>query len=196
MSDMSNPLKVLYLPHPAEEINVEWGENLVTTLRDRFDLCVFDRDQDLADQFKGREAIVDLGGNISGKLVDVAANAGVKFIQAQTNGLDHVEVDKILKSGMMLAHCPGNLSSVALAESAMMFVLMLSRRYGEGVQNFFKGKCYFPQGMELEGRSLGIVGFGASGQDLARRAKPFAGGGGPDGAAVGENDPLRSNLLL
>lgn len=173
MSDMSNPLKVLYLPHPAEEINVEWGENLVTTLRDRFDLRVFDRDQDLADQFKGREAIVDLGGNISGKLVDVAANAGVKFIQAQTNGLDHVEVDKILKSGMMLAHCPGNLSSVALAESAMMFVLMLSRRYGEGVQNFFKGKCYFPQGMELEGRSLGIVGFGASGQDLARRAKPF-----------------------
>ncbi|MBP60434.1 MAG: hypothetical protein CMJ62_02805 [Planctomycetaceae bacterium] len=170
---MSNPLKVLYLPHPVEEINVEWGENLVTALRDRFDLRVFDRDQDPADQFKGREALVDLGGNISGELVDVAANAGIKFIQVQTNGLDHVEVGKILKSGMMLAHCPGVLSSVALAESAMMFVLMLSRRYGEGVQNFFKGKYYFPQGMELEGRRLGIVGFGASGQDLARRAKPF-----------------------
>jgi phosphoglycerate dehydrogenase-like enzyme len=170
---MKNPLKVLYLPHPVEDINVEWGENLITTLCDRFDVRVFDRDQDLADQFQGREAVVDLGGNISGNLIDVAANAGVKFIQVQTNGLDHVEVDKILKSGMLLAHCPGNLSSVALAESAMMFVLMLSRRHGEGVQNFFKGKYYFPQGMELEGRSLGIVGFGASGQDLARRAKPF-----------------------
>ena len=32
---------------------------------------------------------------------------------------------------------------------------------------------YEPMGLELEGLQLGIVGFGASGIELARRARPF-----------------------
>jgi len=77
------------------------------------------------------------------ELVDVAARAGVKFIQAQTNGLDHVEVDKIRDAGMMLAHCPGELSSIALAQSAMMFLLLLAHDYGNARQNFAAGKFFF-----------------------------------------------------
>jgi phosphoglycerate dehydrogenase-like enzyme len=119
------------------------------------------------------EAIVDVGGNIRAEWVDFAKNAGVKYLQAQTNGLDHVEVDKIRDSGMMLAHCPGELSSVALAEGAMMFILMLAHRHGDAQRNFAAGKVFFPMGMELVDRRLGIVGFGASGQQLARRAKAF-----------------------
>ena len=33
---------------------------------------------------------------MSGELIDMAARAGVKFLQAQTNGLAHVKVDDIL----------------------------------------------------------------------------------------------------
>ena len=117
--------------------------------------------------------MVDLGGNISADSIGVAAKAGVKFIQAQTNGLDHVAVDDILDAGMMLAHCPGELSSVALAESAMRFMLLLGGRFKEGLANFERGKCFFPTGFELKGRTVGIVGFGNSGQELARRAKAF-----------------------
>jgi phosphoglycerate dehydrogenase-like enzyme len=62
---------------------------------------------------------------------------------------------------------------VALAETAMMFILMLSRRYNESAANFRNGIPYEPLGRELSGRTLGVVGFGASGQDLAIRAKSF-----------------------
>jgi glyoxylate reductase len=166
-------LKVLYLPHPMNEVNVAWGRDLLTAIGDHHDLRVFDRDLPAEPQFEDVEAIVDVGGNISAEWVDIAKRAGVKFLQAQTNGLDHVEVDKIRDSGMLLAHCPGELSSVALAEGAMMFILMLAHRHGDAQRNFAAGKVFFPMGMELEDRRLGIIGFGASGQQLARRAKAF-----------------------
>jgi len=161
------------VPHPVREIQSPWGDDVVAAVRDHHDMRIFDRDQVAEPQFQDIEAIVDLGGNIDADLLDMAARAGVKFIQVQTNGLDHVEVDKIRDSGMMLAHCPGELSSVALAESAMMFILVLAHDYGNARQNFAAGKYYYPPGRELVGLSLEIVGFGASGQQLARRAKPF-----------------------
>ena len=167
-------LKLLYMPHPVAEIQTPWGDDVIEAVGKRHDLHRFDRQQPIEPQFENVEAVVDLGGNISAKLVNVAAKAGVKFIQAQTNGLDHVEVDQILGTGMMLAHCPGELSSVALAESAMMFMLILAGRYKEGLTNFEQGKIFFPTGIALQGRTLGIVGFGASGQELARRAKAFS----------------------
>jgi len=167
-------LKALFLAHPVAEVNKPcWSDDIMAAIGDHHDLRIFDRSQPAERQFEDVEVVVDIGGNISADLVDVAARAGVKFIHAQTNGLNHVEVGKIRGAGLMLAHCPGQLSSTALAEGAMMFILMLAHRYGDGLRNFAARKIFFPTGMELAGRSLGIVGFGASGQQLARRAKSF-----------------------
>ena len=165
-------LKVLYCPHPISA--VEEGNSLLPDqLRENFNLRIFDRSDAPIGQFDDIEVIVDLGGNITAELISIAAQAGVKYIQVQTNGLDHVEVEEILDAGITLAHCPGDLSSVSLAEGAMMFILMLAHGYGFATDEFFQGKVYSYQGMEIEGRSLGILGFGASGQQLARRAKVF-----------------------
>ena len=165
-------LGVLFMPHPAG-IDPSWAEDVVAAISGSHDLRVFDPDQAAGPQFEGVEVIVDLGGNIGGELVDAAANAGVRFIQAQTNGLDHVEVDRILDAGMLLCHCPGHLSSVALADRAMLFLLMLAHRYEEGRRIFMKGELYSPNGTEPDGLSLAIVGFGNSGRLLARRARAF-----------------------
>ena len=166
-------MKVLFVPHPVDEVQYPWGEDVLECCRQVHDVDVFDHDQPTGPQFSDKEAVVDLGGNISAELIDVAAQAGVKFVQAQTNGLDHVAVDDILDSGMLLAHCPGELSSVALAESAMMFMLLFGSQYNEARANFDSGKIFFPTGVQLKGRTLGIIGFGNSGQELARRAKAF-----------------------
>jgi phosphoglycerate dehydrogenase-like enzyme len=53
----------------------------------------------------------------------------------------------------------------------MMFILMLARQYPVARTNLEKLELYGPMGLELEGCRLGIVGFGASGTELARRAK-------------------------
>ncbi len=165
-------LNVLFIPHAAS-IDQSWSDDVVAAIAGSHELRVFDREKAAGPQFEAVEVIVDLGGNISGELVDAAADAGVRFIQAQTNGLDHVEVDRILDAGMLLCHCPGHLSGVALADRAMMFLLMLAHRYGEGRRTFMRGALYSPNGMEPAGRSLAIIGFGHSGRLLARRARAF-----------------------
>ena len=165
-------LKVSYLPHPIVSVE-ERHQYLPEILLKEFDTEIFDRSKDALSQLKGREVIVDLGGNIEPELVDVAAEVGVKYIQVQTNGLDHVEVERIIEKGMILAHCPGHLSSVSLAEGAMMFILMLAHDYGNATDQFYAGTVFSANGLEIEGRTLTIVGFGASGQQLARRAKAF-----------------------
>ena len=50
---------------------------------------------------------------------------------------------------------------------------MLAHRYHETRANFDDRLLHKPLGMELVGKVLAIVGFGASGQELARRAKSF-----------------------
>ena len=165
-------LKVSYLPHPIISVE-ERHQYLPEILLREFDTEIFDRSKDALSQLKGREVIVDLGGNIEPELVDVAAEAGIKYVQVQTNGLDHVEVERIIEKGMILAHCPGHLSSVSLAEGAMMFILMLAHDYGNATNQFYAGTVFSANGLEVEGRTLTIVGFGASGQQLARRAKAF-----------------------
>ena len=165
-------MKVLYLPHPIKAVE-EKNDFLSRQIAEEFPLRIFNRNASAKPQFENIEVIVDLGGNITPELVTIASQATVKFIQVQTNGLDHVEVEKILDAGITLAHCPGNLSSVSLAEGAMMFILMLAHGYGHATNQFFDGEAFSLQGMEVAGRSLGILGFGASGQQLARRAKAF-----------------------
>ncbi len=166
-------LNVLFLPHPVAELATPWSNDVIEAISSRHQLQIFDCDQAAAPQFEGIEVIVDLGGNISPDLLALAAESGVKFLQAQTTGLDHINVGSILDSGLLLAHTPGQFSSVAMAQSAMMFILMHAHCYNEARQNFDRGKMYFPTGTELIGRTLGLIGFGASAQDLARRARPF-----------------------
>ena len=148
--------------------------------RDIVDLCgrthtvtVFAREKPTAPQFEGIEVVVDMGGNATDDLIETAADAGVKYFQVQTNGLDHVKVDQIKEKGITLAHCPGALSGVALGESAMMLILMLAHRYRDASANFRSGVFYVPTGSELEDKTLAIVGLGCSGIELARRARPF-----------------------
>jgi len=72
-----------------------------------------------------------------------------------------------------ITNCPGLFSAVALAECAMMYILILSRRFADMQANFRTGRLHVPVGMELVGKVLGLIGFGASAQELARRAKAF-----------------------
>ena len=149
------------------------GSRHLAAVSERHDTTVFVADRPAAPQFQDIEVVVDMGGNASRALIDHAAAAGVRYFQAQTNGLDHVEVEHILSRGITLAHCPGYLSADALAQSAMMYLLLLAGRYQEAAANFAGGKYYEPEGRRLDDKLLAIIGYGASGLQLARRAHPF-----------------------
>ena len=170
---MTKRLNVLFLPHPIKvSMFNPWGMDVVKAVSRNHDIHVLDYDKPLAAQFKGMDAVIDHGGSAGTReMVDAATDA--RLWQILGTGFDHFDLDYWKSKGIPVANCPGAFSAVALAESAMMFILMLTRRYPEARARLDEGELYEPMGLELEGLQLGIVGFGASGIELARRARPF-----------------------
>jgi phosphoglycerate dehydrogenase-like enzyme len=163
-------VKVLYLP--LTTVDRMWAEDVIAAVGERHDLAVYDERKPLVDQFRGVEVVVDTGGSVgTHEMMDVAVDC--RLWQVLGTGLDHVDVAYMKSKGFAVANCPGQFSSVALAECAMMYILLLARRCSEAVANFKNRVLYKPNGIEMGGQTLGIIGFGASGQELARRAKPF-----------------------
>ena len=171
---MAERLTVLFLPHPLGPSMLKPAkDDIVDAIGDRHDLRILDYDQPIAPQFDGVDVVIDHGGSAGTREMADAAAGRVRLWQILGTGFDHFDLDYWRSKNLPVANCPGIFSAVALAECAMMFMLMLARQYPVTQTNLKQGELYRPVGMELDGLKLGIVGFGASGIELARRAAPF-----------------------
>lgn len=165
----SRKVKVLLLSiHDSDTV---WGDAVVDALGDRHDLREYDKSKPAPEQFEGVEVVVDVGGWATHELIDAAPD--VRLWQIVGTGVDHTDVPYMLRKGIAVANCPGTTSGASLAELAMMFILMLARKFHEATDSLKCGLLGMPFGVSLSGRVLGLVGFGASGRELARRAKSF-----------------------
>lgn len=162
--------KVLLLPitrlfHP-------WCGDVIQAVSSRHDLSVLDDSQPIVPQFDGVDVVIDQGGSVGTReMMDAAKDA--RLWQILGTGYEHFDLDYIRTRDIAVANCPGPFSSAALAETAFMFILMLAHQYRQAASNFESGVFNEAVGRELGGSNLGIIGFGASGQELARRAKAF-----------------------
>jgi phosphoglycerate dehydrogenase-like enzyme len=169
---MPQRLKVIYLAAADPGMFTPWGTDLVAAIGDRHDLRILDRQQPVAPQLADVDVVIDMGGSVGTReMVDAAKS--VRLWQILGTGLDHFDMEYWRSKKVPVANCPGPFSAVALAECAMMFILMLTRKFPLTQTGLKAGRFYSPIGIELDGLKLGIVGFGASGQELARRALPF-----------------------
>ena len=171
---MAERLTVLFLPHPVgPSMFKPSGEDVVAAIGERHDLHILDYDQPIAPQFDGVDVVIDHGGSAGTREMADAAAGTVRLWQILGTGFDHFDMDYWRSKNLPVANCPGIFSAVALGECAVMFILMLARQYPVTQTNLKQGELYRPFGLELDGLNLGIVGFGASGKELARRAAPF-----------------------
>jgi D-3-phosphoglycerate dehydrogenase len=96
--------------------------------------------------------------------------AGVRLWQVLGNGLDHVDVAYLGAKGMPLAHTPGPFCGIALAEHVLFLMLCFAKNFPASQGNVRTKVFYQPLNDELQGKTLGVIGLGASGRELARRA--------------------------
>src|SRR5262249_36478713 len=148
------------------------GDDVIAAVGDRHALSIFDRGQPLAPQFEGVDVVIDHGGSVGTREM-LAAATSARLWQVLGTGLDHFDLAYWHSQHMPVANYPGPFSASALGECAMMFILMLARCYPLALANLKAGRYYDPLGTELDGLKLGLIGFGASAQALARRARPF-----------------------
>jgi lactate dehydrogenase-like 2-hydroxyacid dehydrogenase len=91
----------------------------------------------------------------------------VKIIATFSVGFDHIDIAAAKARGIVVTNTPGVLS-FAVAECALMLMLMTARRAGEGDRMVRAGKWPAQlEGVTLENKKLGILGFGRIGKELA-----------------------------
>jgi len=103
------------------------------------------------------------GADIQARII---ANYGV--------GFSHIDTDAARAKGITVTNTPDVLSQCT-ADIAMTLLLMAARRAGEGERELRGGKWtgWRPthlMGQKISGKTLGIIGFGRIGREMARRA--------------------------
>lgn len=91
-------------------------------------------------------------------------------------GSDHVDLELASKNNIDVVEVTGS-NTVSVAEHAVMDILILLRNYLEGHRQSEDGEWNLSKvgnhAHELQGKKVGIFGFGRIGQLVAERLKPF-----------------------
>jgi len=112
----------------------------------------------------------------STKVTEPMLDAGkLALIVRAGAGVNTIDVAGASKRGIYVSNCPGK-NSIAVAELAFALILALDRRVPDNVADLRAGKWNkkaYSKARGLFGRTLGLLGFGNIGQEMARRAKAF-----------------------
>jgi phosphoglycerate dehydrogenase-like enzyme len=161
--------KVLFLAHPSTRD--PWYSDFAAQLGPGHDLALYDPAMPFGPQVAGAQVVVEVGGAISTpEMIHLASAAGVQLWQIMGTGLDHVDIAAFRRERLALANTPGQASAAALAEHALMLMLCLFKQIRTCADHVARGQFFVPINRELAGATLLIVGLGASGLALARRA--------------------------
>ena len=131
------------------------------------------KDQALADAIAAKG--VDVLVVRSTKVGDPAMGGALKLIVRAGAGVNTIDVKAATAKKIVVANCPGK-NAMAVAELALGLMLALDRRIAENVADLRAGKWNkkeYSKARGLHGRTLGLIGFGNIGQEVAVRAAAF-----------------------
>jgi D-3-phosphoglycerate dehydrogenase / 2-oxoglutarate reductase len=141
----------------------------VELLRERFDVDV-DPNGDLAETIGDYEAIVVRSATKLDRELIERANR-LKVIGRAGVGVDNVDVEAATRRGIVVANAPES-TVISAAEHTIGLLLALSRNIAQAHAALKEGRWERSAhgGIELAGKTLGVLGFGRIGQQVARRA--------------------------
>lgn len=125
--------------------------------------------------------VSDLIGDAEGVLVGMdrvgevvlSRCPNLRVVSKHGVGVDNIDLKAAQKYGVVVANAPGT-NSVSVAEMAFTLIFSLARKlphFFEQVKNKEWGATSF--GLELEGKTIGIVGFGRIGKTVGQFANAF-----------------------
>ncbi len=113
---------------------------------------------------------------VDSEIIDFAPN--LKVISTYSVGFDHIDIAHARKKKIRVGYTPEVLTD-ATADLAFALMIDVMRRVSEGDKIIRNGKwsqiygAYDYVGVDLQGKTLGILGLGRIGSTLAKRAKAF-----------------------
>ncbi|WP_263706420.1 phosphoglycerate dehydrogenase [Shouchella tritolerans] len=120
---------------------------------------------------KGAEAAIVAFNKISDAVL--AQLPDLKVVAKHGVGVDNIDVAAAKKHGVIVTNVP-NANKHAVADFAFSLLLSLARQIPSGTDITKKGEWPSLFGADVYQQTLGIIGLGAIGKEVARRASGFA----------------------
>ncbi|GAB5354718.1 hypothetical protein AAMO2058_000143400 [Amorphochlora amoebiformis] len=120
---------------------------------------------------EGCDVCVPLMAIIDQDRIERASASGLKVIYQYGAGLDGVDFDAARSCGVVVANIPagGSGNGASTAEHALFLLLGLLRKYHKSQDILLSRTLGLPLGETLMGKTIGILGFGSIGTELAKR---------------------------
>lgn len=125
------------------------------------------------DNLKGIDVLIPTMSLVTEEILDSADR--LKLIQQSGSGLETVDIEAAGKRNIPVCNVPTEISGGAdsVAELGIYMMIGLSRNIVGMAKSMADGKMGEPQGISLQGRTVGIIGLGGIGKALIRRLKTF-----------------------
>jgi D-3-phosphoglycerate dehydrogenase len=132
------------------------------------------KDQSLIDALAqtGADVLVVRGTRVTEPMFDAGR---LSLVVRAGAGYNTIDVPAASRRGIYISNCPGK-NAIAVAELAFALLLALDRRIPDNVAELRAGKWNkkeYSKAKGLYGRTLGLLGIGNIGQEMAKRAAGF-----------------------
>jgi D-3-phosphoglycerate dehydrogenase len=120
----------------------------------------------------GADVLVVRSTEVSAPMLEAG---GLSLVVRAGAGYNTIDVATASKRGIYVSNCPGR-NAIAVAELAFALMLSLDRRVPDNVAELRAGtwnKKEYQKARGLFGRTLGLLGYGNIGQEMAKRAHSF-----------------------
>jgi D-3-phosphoglycerate dehydrogenase len=109
---------------------------------------------------------------VTAKVIEAAPQ--LRVVGRAGVGIDNVDVEAATQHGVVVMNTPGG-NTVSTAELSFAMILSLARKVPQAFASMAAGKWDRKQfqGIELSGKTLGILGLGRIGSEIAKRALAF-----------------------
>ncbi len=130
-------------------------------------------ENEIPNSVKDAEFIVVRSTNVNAAAINAGTN--LKIVIRAGSGYNNIDVAAATAKDVSVANTPGK-NSIAVAELAMGLIIALDRKIPDNVKDFNNSvwnKAKYSKAEGLYGKTLGIIGVGNIGKEIAKRAQAF-----------------------
>lgn len=129
-------------------------------------------DEELVERLKGARALINVRSytTFHAQLLEKLPDLGI--ISVLGTGTDNIDLLAATERGIAVTNTPG-VHSTSVAELNFALILACARHILLADKKMREGIWYHREGLELYGKTLGLVGLGAIGQEVARIGGAF-----------------------
>lgn len=141
--------------------------------------------EELKEKVAGKDILIVRSTKVTAEIIDAADRLGL-IVRAGA-GTDTIDCAYAASRGVFVCNVPGK-NATAVAELTMALILAIDRQIVSGASELKAGnwdKKRFSKADGIAGKTVGIIGLGSIGLEVARRAKAF------DTTVIAERKPNR-----